>query len=135
MSEVKLKNNPDVWVTELLWAALQSAQPTSGPWFVAGDLNSSVTFDMWRGGPRGNQEILDRMEALGFVECLALANGGLVPTFRNPSDGKEIHQLDHIFVPRSMADRLSSCSTGDRDRVFGGGLSDHLPVLAVFEDG
>ena len=55
---IKLSNNHDVWVTEILWAALLSENLNELPWIVAGDLNSSVTFDtLWGDGPRGNQEI------------------------------------------------------------------------------
>ena len=64
----KLKLNPKVWVTELLWAALLDScgpdQPLPG--IVGGDLNSSETFDyMWSGGPRG----IDRFS----IECTGLA--------------------------------------------------------------
>jgi hypothetical protein len=93
VESIKLQSNPDVWVTELLWASLSTQDPTGGPaWVVGGDLNSSETFDyMWGDGPRGNRELLDRMQELGFVECLRCAQGGLVPTFRNPRGGKVIH--------------------------------------------
>ena len=36
VSEVKLKNNPDVWVTELMWAALKNKNRQDIPWVVAG---------------------------------------------------------------------------------------------------
>ena len=55
---IKLSNNPDVWVTEILWVALLNENLNELPWIVAGYLNSSVTFDtLWGDGPRGNQEI------------------------------------------------------------------------------
>jgi endonuclease/exonuclease/phosphatase family metal-dependent hydrolase len=134
VNPIKLKQNPNVWVTELLWAALldtcNSDQP---PWVVAGDLNSSETFDhMWGSGPRGNREILDRMNDLGLRECLRQSQSTLVPTFRNPSNGQIVHQLDHLFVSAKLATHLTSCKTGERDRVFGESLSDHLPIIADF---
>jgi exonuclease III len=71
VSGIKLKNNPDIWLTEILWAALSSTDLDELPWIVAGDLNSSITFDtLWNDGPRGNQEIQDRMSDLGLLECL-----------------------------------------------------------------
>jgi exonuclease III len=133
---VKLKLNPDVWVTELLWAALRGCSGSAEPsWIVGGDLNASETFDQRPSGPRGNREILDRMEALGFFECLRQAQGKLVPTFRNPSNGQIIHQMDHLFASKSMANQLISCDAGDKARVFGSSLSDHLPIVANFRVG
>ena len=135
---VKLKLNPKVWVTELLWAALLDRDTAdAAPWVVGGDFNASETFDtMWRGGPRGNREILDRMSDLGFVECLRQSQGKLVPTFRNPRDGKVIHQMDHLFVSGSLATKLTCCATGEHARVFDAkpSLSDHLPIVADFSE-
>jgi hypothetical protein len=53
VSQVKLVHSPDVWVTELLWAALRNRSINAGPpWLVGGDLNCSETFDdMWPNGP------------------------------------------------------------------------------------
>ena len=45
------------------------------PFIVAGDLNSSETFDyLWHGDPSGNREIMDRMNALGFYDCFHTAH-------------------------------------------------------------
>jgi exonuclease III len=130
---IQLKNNRDLWATEILWAALQNENTTDVPWIVAGDFNSSVTFDtMWKGGPHGNQEIQDRMVALGLIECLALFQGKLTPTFRNSSNKQIIHQMDHLFVSKKMTEHLKSCIAGDSNRVFNGSMSDHLPIIAEF---
>ena len=134
VESVKLKLNPDVWVTELLWAALRDCCGATEPsWIVGGDLNASETFDQRPSGPRGNREILDRMEALDLQECLRLAQGRLVPTFRNPSNGQVIHLMDHLFVSKPLAARLISCEAGDQAKVFDS-LSDHLPIIAEFRD-
>jgi exonuclease III len=74
------------------------------------------------------------MEALGFIECLRHAQGRLIPTFRNPSNSQVVHQMDHLFVSEPLAGGLVSCDVGDQTRVFGGSLSDHLPVVADFRD-
>ncbi len=130
---VKLSQNPDVWVTDILTTALRSAQ-TEGQnaWIVAGDFNACETFDSWKGGPRGNREWLDRMAALGFTECLRHHQGQLTPTFRGPQRETPNCQIDHLFVNQALASRLVRCAVGDVDRVFGHGLSDHLPVIADF---
>ena len=133
-SEVKLRNNPDVWLTEIVWASLLHEDRKDPPWIVAGDFNSSVTFDtLWKGGPRGNQEFQDRMSGLDFVECLKLSQGRLTPTFRNPSNKQVIHQMDHLFVPKHMSSQLLFCTAGNADLVFNESLRDHLPIIADFQ--
>lgn len=133
VSVIKLKQNPRLWVTELLWAAVRDRDRDEA-WLVGGDLNASETFDtMWRGGPRGNRELLDRMEAAGFTEVLRHCNGGeITPTFRNTGDGRVIHQIDHLFVAERLLPRLENCVVGEAERVLATGLSDHLPIIASF---
>lgn len=132
ITTVKLKTNPKLWVTEILWSALKNANLKDTPWIVGGDLNSSETFDLTFSS--GNREILDRMEALGFSECLQKHNGKLTPTFRNPRDGKIIHQIDHLFVTNLLFSTLKNCSTGNASTIFGSSVSDHLPIIADFEN-
>lgn len=132
----QLKNSSDLWVTEILWAALKRHAVTSAPWVVGGDFNTSPTFDtLWPGGPHGNYEVLDRLAQLGLVECLRSSQGKLVPTFRNPRGGKIIHQIDHLFVAAELAASLEGCVIGDEGLVFGESLSDHLPIIADFVTG
>ena len=134
VNEVKLKKNSKVWGTELVWAALRYAIPTSKtPWIVGGDFNSSPTFDyLWKGGPHGNQEVLDRMNALELVECLFHSKGVLTPTFKNATDKKVIHQIDHLFVSADLISNLGFCKTGNAQHIFENSLSDHLPIIADF---
>ncbi len=131
ISTVKLKQNPKLWVTEILWSALKNANLVKIPWIVGGDLNSSETFDLTFSS--GNSEILERMKALGFAECLQTYNGKLTPTFRNPKDGKIIHQIDHLFVTRLLSSKLKKCTTGEKTTIFEKSISDHLPIIADFE--
>lgn len=133
VASVKLSQNPDVWVTDILTTALRSARiEGQNAWIVAGDFDACETFDSWKGGPRGNREWLDRMASLGFTECLRHHQGQLTPTFRRPGRETPNCQIDHLFVNRALALRLKRCAAGDADRVFGHGLSDHLPVIADF---
>jgi len=46
-----------------------------------------------------------------------------------------VHQMDHLFASSGMAADLVSCSAGDHAKVFGGSLSNHLPIVADFRDG
>lgn len=133
---VCLTQNPDpgVWVIDLLRASLAHQRPDlNQPWIVAGDFNTSETFDWRSGGPRGNREYLDCMEELGFTECLRKSQGRLTPTFRNTCGGAVKHQIDHLFVSSVLAERLITCDTGSIERVFNAHLSDHLPIIADFQ--
>jgi exonuclease III len=132
-NRVKLPTNPDVWLADILWASLQHhrASPTDR-WIVAGDFNMSETFDQMTWSNGGNREYLDRMAALGLTECLRKSRGVLTPTFRNTCGGAIKHQMDHVFVTEALAAGLESCDVGSQERVFGAGLSDHLPVVARF---
>jgi len=134
VSSVKLKLNPNVWCTEILWSALISNSNIKNEnWIVAGDFNSSVTFDyLWKGGPRGNQEIIDRMNLIGFTECLNSYSGELVPTFKNPKGGKTIHQMDHMYVTEHLFSSLDKSYVGDSFEVFEKSISDHLPIISDF---
>jgi hypothetical protein len=42
VSDIKLKKNPDIWCTEILWRLLRDTmQAADEDWIVAGDFNSS----------------------------------------------------------------------------------------------
>src|SRR5260370_40207071 len=121
---VRLTLNRDVYVMDLLWTSLKyQRSDLDQPWIIAGDLNLSETFDLWRGGPRGNREYLDRMRGLGLIECLRQSKGRLTPTFRNPHGGGFKHQIDHVFVSPVLAERLVNCDTASFERGFNSGLS------------
>ncbi len=135
VQDVRLIQNPDVWVADLLWTLLRDrALSETEAWVVAGDFNSSETFDLWRTQPRGNLEYLNRMADLGLVECLRHSMGSLTPTYRNTDKVTVKHQMDHLFVTRVLANRLVSCYTGSQETIFDGNLSDHLPIIADFKD-
>ena len=70
VSQVKTKVNPDVWVTDILWAALQNTISGNDTWVVGGDCNSCETFDAdWQDRNKrlfsirssGNAEMLDHL--------------------------------------------------------------------------
>lgn len=135
VSSVKLKQHPKVWCSDMLWSALKNIPSLKEEaWIVGGDFNSSVTFDyMWSGPPSGNQEIIDRFNALGLTECLKTFTGELTPTFRNPRGGKVIHQLDHVYVTDALSSALTNSYAGDAFDIFENSLSDHLPIISEFE--
>lgn len=130
---IQLTHNRKMWGTELLWASLKALNFTvDDPFIVAGDLNSSETFDYPK--PRGNREIIERMNALGLFDCLRTFKKQLTPTFRTPRGGFVIHQLDHLYVTDALLRNLTWCDVGSADRVFNTSpsLSDHLPIVADF---
>jgi endonuclease/exonuclease/phosphatase family metal-dependent hydrolase len=132
ISDVRLTQNNDVWVTDLLREALLNADLSAGaPWVVAGDFNMCETFDAWRGGPRGNREFLDRLLALGLTDCLRFSRGALTPTFKTLRTGLIKSQIDYIFATDALLERLISCDTGPEE-IIPSGVSDHLPVVADF---
>lgn len=134
VSGIKLDQNPDVWLTDLVTAALSNrGEARRDGWLVVGDFNSCVTFDAWEGGPRGNQEWLDRMSEIGFTECLSAHNGKMVPTFKVARESNATCQIDKVFATSDLVDRLHHCSVGESSRVFGDSLSDHLPIIAEFK--
>ena len=133
VTTVRLLQNRDVWVGDLLWAALYLNRPQADdPGIIAGDFNLCETFDSWKGGPRGNREYLDRMDQLGLVDCLRFEKGALTPTFRRLNGGTVTAQLDYLLVTEILRSSLVACDTGPRHRVFEGRLSDHLPIVADF---
>jgi len=114
-----------------MWAVLIE-RDQQNPWIVGGDLNASVTFDiLWGKKPRGNQELLDRMQNLGFKELLYQAKGELTPTYKH-TNNEVIHQMDHLFVEERIFNYIIDCDVGNADLVFGNKLSDHLPIIAEF---
>lgn len=135
-SGIRLEYGREIWVADLLLAAIKQSPPGSDDaWIIGGDFNLSVTFDMKSERPRGNQEYLDRMKTLGFTECLYAHCGRLTPTYMSKKSSNSVqHQMDHLFVTQCLADRLLSCVVGDADLVFGQRISDHLPIVADFSD-
>ena len=132
-SSVRLSQHTKIFGTELLWATLgvMQIQPTER-FIVAGDFNSSETFDVPR--PRGNRDIMDRLNNLGLIEVLLHSRGELTPTFRTPRGGYITHQLDHMYVTKTLVEELVTCDVGSAERVFQPRpmLSDHLPIVAEF---
>lgn len=103
-------------------------------WIVAGDFNSSVTFDfLWGKKPRGNQELINRLNSIGLTECLKYYSGKLTPTFRNPKGGKVIHQIDHMYVSKPLLQSVTKSYVGGSTKIFGDSISDHLPIVTDFE--
>ena len=131
-NQIKLQNNKKIWGTELLWSALSNTITQSDlPWIVGGDFNLSVDFDLPKN--RGNQEVLDRMKAIDFEECLFRVKGVPTPTFRNVRSKEWIHQLDRLFVSPQLIEKLTKCEVSEANFVVENRLSDHLPIIAEFE--
>ena len=132
---IQLTQNRDVWGTELMWATLKAMDVgADDPFLVGGDLNSSESLDWSASKPRGNLEVMERMNALGCRDCLRAFTGQLTPTFRSPR-GELIHQLDHLYATAPLSGSLTQCRLGSAERVLQSNpsLSDHLPIVADFD--
>ena len=132
-SGIKLKNNPDLWFTEILWALLRATDVTDDTnWIVGGDFNNSVLFDEPR--DRGNREIGERLNTLGLTDCLGHSHDGPIPTFRSTRRSVK-HQLDYCYVNAPMLERLTRAQVPDHMDVFcqKPRLSDHLPIVCEFD--
>lgn len=132
VSAIKLKNNPRLWFTEILWSLLQNADLSDDTnWIVGGDFNSSVKFDQPRN--RGNREIVDRMAKLGLTDCLCPGAVDPVPTFQHTSKQVE-HQLDYLYVNGPVLKRLRTARVPGRGEIFDRKprVSDHLPIVCEF---
>jgi hypothetical protein len=132
---IKLELAKEIWPTEILYSGLINEKITVDEhWIIGGDFNSSPTFDtLWPGGPRGCQEIIDRLYALNLRESLFEHNQQNVPTFRNPKGGKIIHQIDHVFLSEKLFSNLISSNVLSDFGVFENKLSDHYPILTTIK--
>jgi endonuclease/exonuclease/phosphatase family metal-dependent hydrolase len=132
---IKLELAKQIWPTEILYSGLINEKITVDEhWIISGDFNNSSTFDiLWPGGPKGCQEIIDRLYSLKLKEALFEHHGRLVPTFRNPKGGKIIHQIDHVFISEGLFSNLISSNVMSEFEVFEESLSDHYPILTTIK--
>lgn len=122
-----------IWLSDLLWSSLNELiKMSSDPFVIAGDFNLCESFDKWSGGPHGNREYLKRMASVGLVECLRHYTGQLTPTFKRPGGDQATCQIDHMFISESLVGGIRAATVGSEGRVFGGNLSDHLPIVVDF---
>lgn len=113
---------------------------------LGGDLNT------WTGRPANepflarDRNLLQRFEALGLVDCLALLRPkgrleGCTCTFgddcthtrtrRDPRRPEVPYQNDYLWASPALAKRLRSCQVLASNEWFS--ISDHAPILAEFD--
>jgi exonuclease III len=92
----------------------------ASPVVLGGDLNADVGFDE-KYGTRRHAIVFERIEDFGLWHCNRLIPPGRRRTFRG--DGSVMD--DHLFVSRSMVNRVLSCEVLANDDV----PSDHFPVV------
>lgn len=120
-----------VWGADLIWRWLvDEVLPASC--IVGGDFNTSVLFDRTWG--KGNQETLDRYARAGLVECVRLwhQDAEVTPTYRTVRAGEVKHQIDYVWMPPGLTERIRACSLGPRE-VFDMELSRHLPIVVEMD--
>ena len=128
VGHLKLKKNPQLWITEILYDIVKSTKFKDDLIF-GGDFNHSLMFDFGRNGNRGNQEIINRFHKLGYFDSLGEYNGGLIPTFQNPRGKELIHQIDYLYIPKHLIKSIKSCKVIEKNNVLKNKISDHLPIL------
>jgi len=135
VSDVMLPNYSKMYMSELLWAALQNSMPHyCRDVIVGGDFNTSEFIGSSKRQHEANREAIRRMCELGFVETVRHLNGGPVPTWRSRQKNAPLkHQLDHLYVSGTLRDRLLRAWVCEQDAIFDKDLSDHLPVIAEFD--
>ena len=89
----RLRHVGDGFASRFDWALCPIANES---WVIAGDFNSSETFEQRAAGPRVNKEFLDSMQQFVFTECLRKSKGKLTPTFRHSTSSIK-HQIDHLY--------------------------------------
>ena len=93
---------------------------------MGGDLNADPRFDE-QYGTRRHALAFERIEDLGLWHCNRLIPPGQRRTFRGRSKGPVMD--DHLFVRKSMAERVVSCDV----KVDEAAPGDHYPVVLEME--
>lgn len=113
---------------------------------LGGDLNTGTQWPKGDRFARRDRNVLDRIEALGLVDCIrARRPAGRLPncpcidgencthvrTRRDPRRPSVPYQTDYLFASPRLAARLKTCEPLATDSWFA--ISDHAPILAEFE--
>ena len=106
---------------------------------VAGDFNHNVRWD--RGGPRDLRPSLDRLEAHGLRSVYHDAKGEAYGEEREATiywrdrraDGPRYH-IDYLFEPAAWRGARRAFSAGSYADWIGSGLSDHVPLIADWDE-
>jgi endonuclease/exonuclease/phosphatase family metal-dependent hydrolase len=113
---------------------------------LGGDLNTGTQWPIGDAYGKRDRNVLDRLEAIGLVDCLRAmrAPGRLdgcpcidgencahVRTRRDSRRPAVPYQTDYLFASRRLASRLVSCESLATDEWFA--ISDHAPIIAEFE--
>jgi len=129
VEHIKLKKNHKLWITEVVYDIVKSSNFSDQNLIFGGDFNHSIKFDFGNKGNRGNQEIINRFHRLNYFDSLGEFNGGLIPTFQNPRGKELIHQIDYLYIHKSLIKKINRCSLIEKRKVLNRNLSDHLPIL------
>jgi hypothetical protein len=113
---------------------------------LGGDLNTGTQWPEGDAFNKRDRNVLDRIEALGLVDCIRLKRpAGRLPgcpcvegqdcshvrTRRDPRGPSIPYQTDYLFASPRLAAGLVSCAPLATDGWFA--ISDHAPILAEFE--
>jgi endonuclease/exonuclease/phosphatase (EEP) superfamily protein YafD len=115
---------------------------------LGGDLNTGTAWPATEPFLARDMNLLQRFDALGLVDCLALMRPhgrleGCTCTFgdgcthtrtrRDPRRPEVPYQTDYLWASGDLANRLRSCRALATDDWFS--ISDHAPIVAEFDLG
>lgn len=120
VSNIKLTQNPDVWLQDVVFYFLR--ENLNGSLIVGGDFNTSRLLDEPK--PRGNTEFFERLEQAGFVSLHRLFHDVDVQTYFHPKSRP--HQLDYLYSDATIAAKTIACNVLYAPPRF----SDHAPLVA-----
>jgi endonuclease/exonuclease/phosphatase family metal-dependent hydrolase len=123
---MKLKNNPDLWFTDVLFTFLKKQLDHV---LVGGDFNASRLLDRTL-GERGNKEFFDRIASEGFVSLHRKFHDMDEQTFFKKGKGR--HQLDYLYGDAKVAAQARSCCVVPYEEVRE--YSDHAPLVVELAD-
>jgi len=106
------------------------ARPDLGPLVIAGDMNASAH----QGTAKAHLANIAKLRERGFESAYHWSHGHAdadeVPTtLRWANQPTTAFHCDFVFIPPQWQLKGTSVSLGDPEVIFGGGLSDHLPVI------
>ncbi len=126
---IRSRNNPDVYLSDILRYSLKHKDISKWLWLIWGDFNLSVSFDKRVKWWRGNQHSIERMQDLWLHECIVRYNW-YTPTFRH-SRWWIVDQIDHIFVSDELVNKSLWCNVDVQ--CLTDKISDHAPVIVELE--
>lgn len=126
---IRSRNNPDVYISDILWYSLKQKNISQWLRLIWGDFNLSSSFDKKKKWWRGNQYSIERMQGLWLQECIVKYNW-YTATFCH-SRWWIVDQIDHIFISDELQSKSIWCKVDGQCLIDC--ISDHAAVIMELE--